>query len=655
MSIRRPFYLMTTSLVVAGLVVGPLPSYAQNADQPPYDQGQAADPPARVGSLAAIDGTVSYHAEGETNWVPAVLNTPVSDGDSFWTEPQALANIDVGASSLWLASATEFDVLSLDNAAMHVREPQGASFLHLRALQPGETYTIDTPRGTVTIARNGRYEIVAGDTQNPTTVTVVEGAAEIDGTNLSLPVAANQTATITGTDSLNGSVGPEVEDDFVRSMLQREPAAVVQDVQPPPVVAQMTGGQDLNAYGSWQDNPDYGQVWYPQVGPDWAPYREGRWSYVAPWGWTWIDAEPWGFAPFHYGRWVQIGPRWGWAPVYPGYDAAYTPVYAPALVTFFGIGAALGVGVALGLGLGAAFGPDANVGWVPLGPREPYFPPYRASRVYLNRVNVTNIRNVTNIYNEVGTRRTLPISAYANARAATLVPARAMADSRPVGSSFLRPTAAQLTGSRGLVAHAPIAPSGHTLGLTPHVAQALRVTPQARPQAPGPAIHAIPVRAAHPPLPPLAPGRGPAQAPTRLQQASPPALRTPGASPIGSNRAVDQRTIRAAPPAATAQPQIHIPAQRPVAAPPAGSVSPQSHMPAPRPIAAPRPPAYHPPVYHPPVQRPAYHAPTPPASRPQYHPQYHRAVAAPRPAPRLAPRPAPRPAPAAPQDKNHPH
>jgi len=54
----------------------------------------------------------------------------------------------------------------------------------------------------------------------------------------------------------------------------------------------------------------YGSVWYPNVPPGWAPYREGHWAWVEPWGWTWVDDAPWGFAPFHYGRWVNAGGRW---------------------------------------------------------------------------------------------------------------------------------------------------------------------------------------------------------------------------------------------------------------------------------------------------------------------------------------------------------
>ncbi len=47
----------------------------------------------------------------------------------------------------------------------------------------------------------------------------------------------------------------------------------------------MTGYADLGGYGDWRGSPQYGAVWYPsQVPADWAPYRDGRWIWVAPWG-----------------------------------------------------------------------------------------------------------------------------------------------------------------------------------------------------------------------------------------------------------------------------------------------------------------------------------------------------------------------------------
>jgi len=75
---------------------------------------------------------------------------------------------------------------------------------------------------------------------------------------------------------------------------------------------------------------------------------------------------------------------WGWVPCRPGaVGVAYVrPVYAPALVAWVG-GAYMWRSV-------IAVGGGSSVGWFPLGPREVYVPSYRASRGYVNNVNVTN-------------------------------------------------------------------------------------------------------------------------------------------------------------------------------------------------------------------------------------------------------------------------
>ena len=215
------------------------------------------------------------------------------------------------------------------------------------------------------------------DTQNPTVVTVLDGAAQITGENLSLQVAANQSGVVQGTDSFTGQVQAAQRDAFLNTMLAREqPPALPQAV--PQAVAQMPGGQDLTQYGSWQQAPQYGTVWYPRVASGWAPYRDGHWAYVAPWGWTWVDNARWGFTPFHYGRWVQVDDRWGWTPgayapsdpgyvaEQPEYAAEYAqPAYAPALVTFFDVGAAAAVGVGVGARSRRAAGPGRQHRLVP--------------------------------------------------------------------------------------------------------------------------------------------------------------------------------------------------------------------------------------------------------------------------------------------------
>ena len=74
------------------------------------------------------------------------------------------------------------------------------------------------------------------------------------------------------------------------------------------------GSSDLDAYGQWNEVPDQGWCWTPQVDAGWVPYTYGRWGYEPYFGWTWISFEPWGWAPYHYGSWFSYGGRWHWRP-----------------------------------------------------------------------------------------------------------------------------------------------------------------------------------------------------------------------------------------------------------------------------------------------------------------------------------------------------
>jgi hypothetical protein len=530
-------FRLATALAVSSLVLAqslPTPALAQGAPPPSQQAGvpdqQAGDPPARVGRLARISGTVSFHGEGQDQWSPAIANYPVTADDAFWTQPDAQAVIQVSASRIVMAPSTELDTDTLSDSQFQGTTPQGELYLHLVPAGQAESYAVQTPRGLATLAVPGRYSIIAGDTEHPTLVTVVEGSAHIEGPGISLDVGPEQTATIIGTDAFQGELGPAQHDPFLTAALSsdRRPVAA-----PPRAVAALPGGDDLAQYGTWAQSPDYGQVWYPQVATDWVPYREGNWAYVEPWGWTWVDSSPWGFAPFHYGRWVDVDGRWGWVPgEAPGAPVgAPVPVYAPALVTFLGIGA----GVALGVGIGAALA-EGRVGWCPLGPREPYHPWYRASDRYFRQVNVRNVSNVTVI------NRNVTINNFANRGAATVVPAAVMTGSRPVAPSVQRLDPAQFAQVRPVIGQQPLRPTTATLGVTPTVARQLDL-PQTAPSvqriAPGPSIHGAPFVAtgATPGVPPGAivgdrpPLHAPGQMPAAMTQPMirPPALRTPPA------------------------------------------------------------------------------------------------------------------------------
>ena len=126
------------------------------------------------------------------------------------------------------------------------------------------------------------------------------------------------------------------------------------------------GAEDLDANGTWEDAPDYGQVWVPNEPDGWAPYRDGDWVWEPYYGWTWVGFEPWGWAPYHYGRWMWYGNSWAWwpGPVWGG--GFYRPFWAPAYVSFFGFGG--------GWGFGFGWGGWGGFGWLPIGPCDRFFP-----------------------------------------------------------------------------------------------------------------------------------------------------------------------------------------------------------------------------------------------------------------------------------------
>ena len=297
---KQSLFRLSAAIAIGSLVAAPAlapRARAQNAEPatapappPVADLGAApADPPARVGRLAALAGTVSFHTADQTDWQFATLNYPVTTGNAFWTEPNANAALGLGDVTLVLDQQTETEIDTLDDSKLAITEPQGAIYLHVRNQTPDTGNIVTTPRGVVTITAAGRYEIVAGDAEQPTRVLVIDGGADIAVGDVTLHLGPGQAGSITGSDqaSFRGSVGVAVEDAFITAELAKEqarPAQPVAEYVPPPLVQHMTGYEELEQVGQWQPSPEYGHVWFPPVEAGYVPYRNGHWAFVAPWG-----------------------------------------------------------------------------------------------------------------------------------------------------------------------------------------------------------------------------------------------------------------------------------------------------------------------------------------------------------------------------------
>jgi uncharacterized protein DUF6600 len=165
---------------------------------------------------------------------------------------------------------------------------------------------------------------------------------------------------------------------------------------PAPEVSYQSFYDQLSPYGQWIENPTYGYVFLPDVGPDFKPYTtNGHWVYTDA-GWTWASDYPWGWATFHYGRWFyEDGYGWMWI---PGQE------WAPAWVSwrtsqdYYGW-APLGPSVSISIAVGGGYNPPAHYwSFVP----HQYVTSPQINNYYVSeQKNVTIINNTTVINNTV--------------------------------------------------------------------------------------------------------------------------------------------------------------------------------------------------------------------------------------------------------------
>ncbi len=412
------------------------------------------DPPARVGRLAFASGTVSFHDSQDANWTAAAVNDTLTTGDSLWTEPNARSEVSVAGTRVRLDQSTQLDMLQIDDSETRLQLDQGRLDIKTFTMDTAQPYEIVTPRGTVKLAAQGDYYIESGSTQDPTRLGVRSGAAQITGLNGQvLAVRAGEVGEITG-----DAASPQLH------TIQTAPPPMPQywaqrDQQiaytaPQYISADVVGYEDMQAYGAWSNDPDYGEVWSPNsVSASWQPYSTGSWAYSEPYGWSWVDEQPWGFAPYHYGRWANRNNRWFWVPP----ERSQHAVYAPALVAFVG-------GAELGVAIGNAN--SAPIGWFPLGPREAYVPPYTHDRAYYDRIN-TNARVERAVLDDRWQRAerheaitaNAPNEQMVNRRFTTVVPASAFISSQHVERAAIKVSADKLAAAPVAPVSAPPAPA----------------------------------------------------------------------------------------------------------------------------------------------------------------------------------------------------
>jgi hypothetical protein len=432
------------TLFLALFIVGGLA--AQTAPgQPPQPQVAADDQPTAedrdhgVARISLMNGDVAVRRGDSGDIVAANVNAPMLSGDSIQTGPASRAEVQFDfANRVRLSALSEVQLGDLRAGAIQVQVARGT----ITFTVIGDTQAmveIATPTASLKPLRRGAYRVSVLE-DGTTEFTVRAGQADVYTQRGSQQIAAGQTMMLRGNPNdpeyqIVSALNRDEWDQFNETR-DRE---LARSTAYQHVSRDVPGAEDLDQYGRWNNDPQYGDVWVPNVAADWAPYQSGRWVWEDYYGWTWVSYDPWGWAPYHYGRWYRGPFGWAWVPgpIYARYW------YRPALVGFFGYGAGVGFGVGFGFG---------NLGWVALAPFEPFHPWYGRGFYGRGFTNVTVVNNV-NVYNT-----------YRNARVTNgVMGVSAQQFQSGQAGRYVHPGAVQLQSAGAVRGALPIAPGTNNL------------------------------------------------------------------------------------------------------------------------------------------------------------------------------------------------
>ena len=385
-----------------------------NADQS-ADQGVV-----RLARFASTRGNVTWRADEGLEWAQATTNLPLRQGAQIWVTDGGRAEVQFDDGSvLRLGSGALVTLKTLysdqDGEFTQITLTEGLA--SLRAKHERGVYRMDTPLVSVTARGPARVRLGVSEGVE---VAVREGQASIEGNLGKTTLQNGDYLDLQDANTPYNLRRVPGEDNWDKWNDQRDAALDGAVSRPshqylPSNIAIVA--TDLDDYGTWRDDPEYGHVWCPRVETaDWRPYYQGHWTWVNPFGWTWVGDEAWGWAPYHYGTWVSRSYGWAWRP------GPVNQYWSPAVVHFTEYGdrvawcalapsevrypSLLSVGFRSGnwnlffsIGQAAVYYPSARN----YCEARPFRTNYVNHVTYIN--NVTNVTNVTNVYNNTTVNR----------------------------------------------------------------------------------------------------------------------------------------------------------------------------------------------------------------------------------------------------------
>ncbi len=222
------------------------------------------DPPARVARLDFVEGSAALQPAGSAGWLEDVLNRPLGNGDKFMCDSGSRAEMHVGSTALRVGDETALQILNIGDRIIQVGLSSGSLSLRVRNLADGDTVEVDTPSLAVTVLAPGEYRIDVNAAGELVDVAVVSGYAQVTGQTQDFTLNARQQGEFSGSETLAvnfGDLAPaDALDEWAESRDAREDNLLSANYVSP----EMTGYEDLDDSGTWQELPEYGMVWQPQ-------------------------------------------------------------------------------------------------------------------------------------------------------------------------------------------------------------------------------------------------------------------------------------------------------------------------------------------------------------------------------------------------------
>lgn len=290
------------------------------------DSATAEAGPVRMAKFSLVSGGVDWRANSGVGWSAAAMNLPLRQGADIWTTNGARSEVQFDdGSDMRLGAGAVAELTTMYSDAQgeftEVKLNNGLATFHL--VNKDSMYQIDTP--SASIKAYGPALIRVGDTSG-LEVADRAGQCRIEGKPGNLTLAADQYINFPANATGCRVERAPAQDQWDKFSDNRDTVVYQDHRYIPHNIGLMAG--DMDSYGSWHNDPDYGEMWAPRESSNWAPYHDGRWVWSDPYGWTWVGNEPWGWAPYHYGTWSHRSWGWGWR---PGPERQY---WSPAVVQF---------------------------------------------------------------------------------------------------------------------------------------------------------------------------------------------------------------------------------------------------------------------------------------------------------------------------------